>query len=73
MYIAREAIPASGNYHDGISFLLSDDKRKMGVETAKNKMSEAISVIRSMPGYEDKTDEEISKILVEKIEERKRR
>jgi hypothetical protein len=72
MYIAAEAVPNGGSYLDGVRFILDEDARKKGVKVAKRKMAEAIAVIRSMPGYEEKTDEEIAKILVEKISERKR-
>jgi hypothetical protein len=73
MYIAVEAVPNGGGFSDGVRFILDEDARKKGVKVAKRKMAEAIAVIRGMPGYEEKTDEEIANILVEKISERKRR
>lgn len=72
MYISVEAIPKGGGFSDGVNFILNPELRKKGIETAEKKMAEAISVIRSFPGYENKSDEEIAKILVDKINERKR-
>lgn len=73
MYIAVEAVPRGGSYMDGVKFILDPKIRNEGIEAARKKMGEAIAAVKSMPGYQDKTDEEIAKILVDKINEKRRR
>ena len=71
MYVAAEAIPQGGKFSDGVGFIQDQEKFKAGIQTAMDKMMQAINAIRELDDYKTWDDEKIAGLLVEKIEERK--
>ena len=72
-FIAREAIPPGGGIAAGLEFFQNPVLRKQVLEIAEAKALEAIFLVQSAPDNPYKTDEEIAKVLLDKLEERKRK
>jgi hypothetical protein len=71
-FIALEAIPPSGNFADGVNFLLDAERRRKGMERALSKTKAALDAIKAAPDnpYGD-DDEAIAAAILEKLESRK--
>ena len=73
--MARNAIPAGGGFYDGLKFLSSKESVSKGAREAEKQVKEMIDLVRNAKApnpYKDFDDEDIAKMLINKIEERKR-
>jgi hypothetical protein len=71
-FIARGAIPSGGGLADGLEFFSNREKRQQVLALAETKALESIQSIKSAPDNPyGNNDEDIARVLLEKIEERK--
>lgn len=70
-FMSREAIPAGGDFVDGVKFFLDDTHRRQVMDRALANMDLAITAVRSAPDNPHGDDEEIiAGAILEQVEQR---